>query len=196
MADLTTVARVKTWLNITTTDATRDALLGTILNGVTAAVDRYVGRTLLSATYTDEYVSGDGFTDGLRLKQYPVTTFTTLKQDGATVDASAYTVDLDAGIVYRVGGSSNNWLTDGFGAWNLGRRNFQATYTAGYTTAPEDLQNAAIKQVALEYKRSGYKGDRIGLSSEVLAGGSTAVYRVDAWAEGVVAVLDTYRRPF
>lgn len=183
MAQLTTVARVKTWLNETATDATRDTLLGTILDGASLAMERYVGRTITSATYTGEKLSGSSCSDALILLHFPVSTFTSLSEDGAALASTDYSVDLDAGIVYRADGST----------WDAGRFNYAATYTAGYATVPEDLQNAAIRQVVLEFKRSGYRGDRTGLFSTVLSDGSTASYRGDTWAEGVREVLDRYR---
>lgn len=193
MGDLTTLASVKAYANISGTDAARDALLEDLIDGASAVMERYVGRTLTSGTYTGEKIDGNAFTDALVLKNYPVTTFTSLSESGTVVSSATYDVDLDTGLIYRVSGSW--WSSDGQTAgWIAGRRNYAATYTAGFTALPEDLVNAANRQVLLEYKRSGYKGDRLGLLATTLPDGGSATYREDEWAEGVLGVLSRYRR--
>ena len=193
MGDLTTLALVKAYANITGTDSGRDAVLEDLIDGASAQMENYLHRIITSATYTSEKIDGNHFTDSLILKNYPVTTFTSLTENGVAVSAATFDVDMDAGIIYRVAGSW--WTSDGVTAgWISGRRIYAATYIAGYTAVPEDLANACARQVILEWKRSGIKGDRIGLVTTQLSDGSTATYSKDAWAEGVQEVLDQYRR--
>lgn len=198
MADLTTVARVKAFLNISVTD--HDTLLGTLLNGVSAAMQAYMDRAIPQATYTDEKIDGSGLSDVLAVRHFPISTATAvvLRQGGAEVATGTYQVDYDRG--HLVLSDGNGWFTQGWGygnggrAWARGRRIYGVDYVGGYATVPEDLQNAAIRQVALEFKRSGAKGDRIGLTTTTLADGTVATYRGEAWAEGVREVMDAYRR--
>jgi hypothetical protein len=192
VADLTTLALVKAYANITGTDSGRDAVLEDLIDGATAAMELYMGRVIGSTAYTSEKLDGTG-NDVLMLRQWPVTTFTSLYEGTTVVDSAYYEVDLAAGLVYAISGSG--WVSDGIGgAWTPGRRNYSANYTAGYAAIPEDIANACVRQVTLEWKRSGIKGDRIGVSSTQLGDGSTAGYRDGQWAEGVEDVMRAYRR--
>mgnify|MGYP000844096789 CR=1 FL=1 len=196
MADLTTVARVKTFLDIS--GSSLDTILGTLLNGASEAMQSYMDRRIPQAAYTGEKLSGSGFTSALCLRHYPVASSPALvlTLNGSTVDSSLYDLDLDTGMIHRVSSAAAAWLTDaedGVPSWPRGKRIYSAAYTAGYATVPEDLQNAAIRQTALEFKRSKPGGDRIGLAGTTLDV-AQGQYLTGPWAEGVQAVMDRYRR--
>jgi hypothetical protein len=65
---LTSLANLKTWLGIST--STDDAVLESAIDRATARIESYVGRQILSRTYT-EWRSGAGV-DEIRLHQWPV----------------------------------------------------------------------------------------------------------------------------
>jgi hypothetical protein len=69
MSDLTTSARFKTYAGITGT--AQDTLIGQLITEVSAAIEQYLRRTLVSTTYKS-WLDGTG-SPLLRLKQWPVT---------------------------------------------------------------------------------------------------------------------------
>jgi hypothetical protein len=69
---LTSLANLKSWLGIST--STDDAVLEKAIDRATARIESYVGRQILSRTYT-EWRSGAGV-DEIRLHQWPVSQVT------------------------------------------------------------------------------------------------------------------------
>ncbi len=67
---LTTLANVKLYLGIPTSNTTDDALLTALINRATAAIQSYTDRTLISTTFRQRY-DGDNSRD-LVLKEYPI----------------------------------------------------------------------------------------------------------------------------
>lgn len=140
---LTSVADVKELLGIDSGDSTKDNLIIRKINQATTLIENYCQRRFASTVYTDvEYDSPDS--DTLVLSQRPVTSFTSLGvRDGpenlsswSTVETQDYFVDTAAGILKL------NFNT--YGAWNR----YRVTYTAGYTTIPADLGEAAATLAA------------------------------------------------
>src|ERR1043166_3681845 len=80
---LSTVANIKLFLGIPSTNVTEDARLGYLLTLATAAITEYLGRNIESTTYT-EYISGNGMRL-LELRQRPVTAVTSV-----TIDPTGY----------------------------------------------------------------------------------------------------------
>ena len=76
--DLTTVEKVRTYLNLTSLDA--DAKLGGLISSSSAWVTSQIGHPILSATYT-ETVNGNG-TTSLVLRRSPVVSVTSVTVDG------------------------------------------------------------------------------------------------------------------
>jgi hypothetical protein len=128
---LTTIARVNGLPGIGT--YTNDQISAAI-NAATAAINNYCNRVLTSATYTGEIYDGND-RDYLYLRQYPITAVASI-----TLDDTALTVttdyEIDTQALYRED------------YWTAGRRNIVVTYTAGYTTIPEDLVMAVTHIVA------------------------------------------------
>lgn len=80
---LTTLANVKSFLNIPATNVQEDARLSYLITLAGAAITEFLGRNLESTTYTD-YYSGNGMRE-LRLRQYPVTAVSRVN-----IDSSGY----------------------------------------------------------------------------------------------------------
>lgn len=122
----------------------QDAYLADLILLVTSEVENYCGRTFASATFT-EYFDGV-FQDSLNLKNYPITSITSIHDDGdrvygdsSLISSSDYVYYADEGIV-----KFDSVLSGG-------NKSVKVVYVAGYATIPSDLKLAIIKRVAAEY---------------------------------------------
>ncbi|HUU98034.1 MAG TPA: phage head-tail connector protein [Phycisphaerae bacterium] len=105
----------------------------------------------------------------------------TVYLDSGGKPKSAYMVDdADAGILYSAGGFMS------------GVRNIVVTYVAGYSTIPNDLENACILWAAATYNRAKQGGE--GFVSETIGGESQTWSLVPMPAE-VRAILDARKVP-
>lgn len=177
MADLTTLANVKTWLKVTTT--TDDALLQRLVSAASDYIQAWLNRDLPQQTYTS-YRDGH---DGTRMmfRNYPVTAVLGVKVDNLTIPAS-------------VNGTNGYVFTDTSIAligyrFTRGMQNVYLNYTAGYTAIPNEIEQACIELVALRYKDR----DRIGLVSKELAGESVTFSQKE-FSDSVESTLKQYRR--
>jgi len=193
MGDLTTLAVVKEQHGIS--GSSYDTLITTVIAGVSIAMERYVGRTLTEATYSDELYSGDGFTDQIVLRNWPVTDTVTfvLKEDNSTITSTNYSVHSDSGIVYPV--------PDYYGqaVWTAGRWNYAITYSAGYdsTTMPADIAMAATDQVRHQLNQIQPTGPNwLGKTGINEATGFSVTLAPHRLLDSVKEILNTYRRRF
>lgn len=125
---LTTIARVRAVSGIGTYT---DDQITIAINSATDAIKHYCNRDLISTTYTNEYYDGNG-RDVLYLRNYPITAIASLTVDDIAITSAEYLIE-DQGL-FRIGG----W-------WSSGRRNIKITYTAGYTSIPDELATIASK---------------------------------------------------
>jgi len=185
---LTSLDRVKTDEGISA--ATWDTQLSRIIQGVSKAMQNWMRRDIVDTTYTDEVHSGDGWTNAIILKHRPVTSTTTMvvKEDDVTVSTSYYTTDTDAGIIYTVDGY---WDTN---SWTSGRRNYKVTYSAGFTSVPEDIAMACTDQVRHEFHQTQAAGNRLGLSASTEATGGSSDYLPSSFLPSVLEIMARYRR--
>lgn len=132
---LTNVADVKESLGIT--NNSKDNLIIRKINAATDMIENYCGRRFASTVYTDETYDIEGGRT-INLNNYPVISFTSLSErdtsqninSWTTVNSEFYFVDTDAGIVELLYGMISGW------------QRYKVTYTAGYTTIPNDLAEA------------------------------------------------------
>ena len=119
--DLTTVEKVRTYLNLTSLDA--DAKLGGLISSSSAWVTSQIGHPILSATYT-ETVNGNG-TTSLVLRRSPVVSVTSVTVDGDAVPLRA--TSTDSGYSVRDGSLDlvGHYFTEGV-------QNVVVVYRAGY----------------------------------------------------------------
>ncbi len=183
-AFLTTLARVKTDHGID--EATWDAQLNRLIQGKSAAMQSWAGRTFVDTTYTDEVHSGDGWTDTIILNHRPITGTETfvLKLDDSAVDSDDYTTDIDAGLVQIVDANTT-----------AGTRNYKATYSAGYTSIPEDLAMACTAEVRHEFNQSHPSvTNRLGIESSADASGGGTTYVPGGFLPSTLEIMRPYRR--
>jgi uncharacterized phiE125 gp8 family phage protein len=176
---LTLLPDVKAFLKIAIT--TDDDLLQGLINACSTAIERYCRRKFKSQTYTNEFYDGTGYKT-LNLKNYPVSNVSSVSIDGVVLSSSNYVCKTDTGVLARKGPSlpglrvNSNWPE---GDWNI-----QVTYTAGYTTIPDDLELACKMFVA-----SIYKADIAAFSTTFNEG---FVFKADAIPVQVKLMLQPY----
>lgn len=194
--DLTTAARVKAHLELTT--SVGDALIGQLIPAVSSAVERYLGYSRAGGaqkaarTETYDVCEGDSV---IWLRSFPVdlaASFTVKNvvdrnfAAATAVDDDLYSVDATLGRIV-------------FDRWGLvaGPNVLQVAYTAGLDTTPggvvtnyPDVATAVDLQVAFLYKRK----DTLGLGSFSAEGGSVSFLNPDGLLKEVKTILDPLRR--
>jgi hypothetical protein len=187
MADLATVAAVRQYLGIESSEA--DEELGIYLSAASARFVRETGRTFAAAPRTEvfsgEFIGGAGQFGVLGttriLNASPVASVQSVKVDGET-------------IPQRPAVGSSGWVLDGDrivldGYWfNSGILNCEITYTPALADVPADVFLAVVELAALHYK---YK-DRVGIMNSSQAG-ETTTFQTLTLPESVRSVIDLYR---
>lgn len=118
--DILTLAEGKAALRQGTVTA-NDTDIELLITAASTIIDRGVGP-VVRRTITNEVHDGEG--QMLQLEWWPVSTVTTVIEDGITLAPSAYHADLDRGQVWRR-------LSDWDYPWEVGRANVAFTYIAG-----------------------------------------------------------------
>lgn len=181
MSDLTTVAKVKTYGGITV--STDDALLATLVTAASLAVENYLGRTILSASYV-AVMDGNG-ASLLPLPQYPITAISYVKINGLAQKVTSSFAD--GGYSFR--GRSVYFPGEG-NVFKCGLGNVEVSYTAGFSTVPTDIDQAVCEVVMTNYKTK----DQLGWSSKSLAGETISVnISLDAYSKRTQKALDAYK---
>ncbi len=172
-------------------NATNDTVIEYIINAVSQEFSTYADRAFISTVYTALKLDGPGGTE-LYLPNWPVTTLTSIAEDGVTltVDADFY-ADLTRGVLSK---ARWNWpWYDMAATWTTKNQGILVTYTAGYvqaTTLPADLKLAALKEIARQYQVFITKAN--GVASSSVSGSSSSAATPDRpeWME----VVSRYRR--
>jgi hypothetical protein len=190
---LTDVASVKESLGIASSVTTYDNLITRKINQATLAIENYCGRRFASTVYTDEDYNGTQI-DQIVLKNRPVigtpvleVRDTTLNEDDfTTVEATLLFTNANAGILdldFRA-----------IGRW----RRYRVTYTAGYTTIPEDLAEACVSLACFYYNEA--DSSSVGVSSKQEGqrkitysnGSSPQTFKTIMQQLGIDGIIDSY----
>ena len=174
---LLTVAEVKTYLAITSTDATRDTYItNEIIPGAQSTLDGYLNRTLESAERT-EYVDYSNIQivreNRIILNHYSVTAISTLKYYDSDKELTEL-LEGDDTIVNSV--LIEHKSIKVFKSYYLGEKTWQVVYTAGYTTStlPAVLKKALKRICAYDFREGYYLGQKtLMLESKSSSGGVT-----------------------
>lgn len=137
---------VKNYLNIKGSDSVMDNLLEGLIVRVTESFEKYCGiKQFKSQTYT-EYYDGNGERE-LFVNNVPLTSISEINEDTDWVFGSDTTIGSDE---YAIMDECRITMKSEY--FTQGIRNFKITYTAGYSTIPNDLKQAAIMEVVRIYK--------------------------------------------
>jgi len=154
-----------------------------LINAASARANTITKRKLASREYTDLILDGNG-ADMLLLPQWPVTVITEIRIDSARDFGDDTVLDSDE---YGSYGDGRVFI---LGYLPSARRCVMVTYTAGYVTVPDDLQDAVIEAIAYTWKRT--KSRSIGTRSTT-ADGVTTQYEIDIPIPAM-RVFETYRK--
>lgn len=188
LIDLTTVAIVKDTIGIPVVDTTQDTKLDRIVSAASRRIMGFCDRRFIEETYTDVY--NGRRSDTLLLKQFPVSSITSIHIDAESTFGASTLVDATE---YKILHSSLAVMISGR-RFDVGVANIQVIYTAGYLFAniPEDLQDCANRLVEYMYQMEEER--RIGLLSKGKQGENTS-YVLDI-PEFIQTGLMPYKRPY
>lgn len=178
MADLTTVANVKSWAQINGSGS--DASLGRLVTSASTWISDVTSRNYASQAIS-EIRDGTGGTE--MLLSGPVVSITSLTI--ATIVIPAQPADGQAG--YFLAGDVLSLYSYTFTA---GRKNVRVSYTAGYASTPGDIEQACIEMVVSAYRR-GQRGPDLQSRS---ASGQGHSWSLEDMPNSVRKVLDRYSK--
>lgn len=190
---LTTVSDVKESLGISSGDHTKDNLITRKINQATRVIENYCDTHFLNDTTYTEYYDSNVYHRDLVLRNRPVVTFTSLQARTTTtndntfqtIDTKLYFVDNEAGVV--------KFLDVFWGDW----QQWKIVYTAGYSTIPEDVAEAAAT-LASYYVQNPASGAKVTQQKE----GQREVHYQQMGSNNLIkdlgldAVLDAYAQQY
>lgn len=149
----TTVDKVRVFLNKTSLDVTETATVNLLIPMIDGVIKNYCGWNIEAKDYTNKKFSGNG-TDTLDLRVFPINSLTALTIDSVN-KLSVVSINSEDGELYFANSS---------GTFTEGTLNITATFNAGFTTTPDDLNFVAAWMVAENYKR--ITEEAIGIESQ------------------------------
>lgn len=180
MADLTTLATVKEYLDIESADSSSDSLLERLIAASSRQAETYCNRVFEIADYSETY---DGnASDILFLKNSPIVSVASLWIDSESVAAQDFKI-------------YDDYLRLVSELFTPGELNVSVSYSAGYydpqaESPPSDVEDACIQLVAFKFNLRGAEGleqRRVNQTAESFAGAAIPL--------SVAIILDKYRRP-
>lgn len=214
--DLTTLAAVKAWLSLTSTtddQVVQDCITAASLYWLHATglgpqdLTNPTASPLNSVVPYSEVYDGSG-SNRLFLRNRPIVAVSSLSIGAIAIQASSgvnvpgYVIDGTRKSISLRGGFgppvSGQLLRVGFANLRGNDRGFgndvqgvAVAYTAGYSATPFDVEMACRQQVALNYKRRGWIGQR---SQSMAQGAGTISYESWEIPPSVQSVMDRYKR--
>lgn len=184
---LVTLANYKAYLKIG--DTSQDTNLTVLQSAVEKRIKNFLNRDLESATYTDEYYTGKG-TNKMVLRQYPITSVTTIKRyDGISGSSEVWTtlvaltdydrlvLDTEACYINLDNGQFESGVDN----------NYKITYVAGYSSIPDDIQMACKELLKVTWDNSPINQNRLGfLSASSNAGSGSENLNIDPEIENKI----------
>jgi hypothetical protein len=137
---LTTLANFKAWLNITSSDPARDALITRLIEGESAIIENELNRTFTAQTFQE--VRDGGGAGASRLKMVfafdPVSTVSYVSIDGVEITASPDGGLRGAGYAFD---DSAIWLAPTtVGGFTRGQSNVVLRYVGGFLVLPYNVR--------------------------------------------------------
>ena len=193
---LTTLDRVKLELGITT-EASDDLLRAKILEA-SSDIEAQCQRNFAAQGMTERFWGDPGCAEYFSLRQYPVTSVTSVTVDDVAVDSDEYRLDAETGLLYRLDASGYpciwQWCKD-----------VVIVYAGGYAMPESESPNLpASLQAACVLLMNSYwssRGRDPALRAEDIPGLGSATYWVGAVGESgqlppeVMSRISPFRRP-
>lgn len=189
-------AEFKEYSSIPAGVTAHDALITSLSTMISAAVDKYLRRTVEAATITETH-SGTG-KDRIRVLSPPIRTLTTVHSsqnqtwDASTlVAANLLLTDEGAGVIYRKPQLNPElWPLDK-PIFPQGTLNIRIVYDGGFAAVPEDLKLAAMMWARAVFDRR----RAMGVVSRSVAGASESFEQATV-PKMIRPFLDQYRMPY
>jgi len=182
--DLTTLANVKTALEITGTDD--DTYLESLIDRVSTIIESYCDREFDSQTLT-EIFDGTG-TEDYQTEEYPIDSITSLSYRTTTLNEDNWqTIESEYYHFYEDQGSVHY-----MNKFKEGVKNYKLVYVAGYSDIPDDLEQAAIDMISYYYNKrqsKNVKSESIGDYSITYAKSENVIDDL-----GLDVILDKYKK--
>lgn len=149
--DLTTLAAVKTALEVTGSDD--DAFLSDLIERASGFIAAWCNRVFARETVEETFrLSRPAY--HVQLARWPVASIATISEAGTALTSAEWEMDASTGTLYRLGSSDNRCT---FPAAKI-----VVSYTAGYLlpgdagrTLPAEVEGACIALVSLAYHQKG-----------------------------------------
>lgn len=182
--DLTTLANVKQWLKVTTTND--DALLSSLITSASQYIETYCDREFVPQTFT-EIRDGKG-TKSMQFAHYPVTAVSLVLLGSLEIAPAPQMGDIGwPGTGYTF---TDTLITlRGYFFW-ADVANVELVYTAGYNPMPADIVQAANELVGLRYRQR----DHIGLTGSTSVDGQHIGYDDSALTPALATLLAQYKK--
>lgn len=177
-SDLTTLANVKQWLNVSIN--TDDLLLTRLITATSGFIQSYLNRQLISQIYIENRSGNNG--NLMLFANYPATAVSAVTIDGTAIPSAP---DVKT-AGYRF--DSVSIFLNGY-AFTRGFNNCVLSYTAGYSSIPLEIEQACFELIGLRYKER----DRIGHVSKSLGGETVAFVQKDM-TDDVKTILKNYKK--
>jgi hypothetical protein len=183
-ATLCSLEEVKNFLGQKGAVAEDDDLIESLCERITSIFSNWCGiSSFTPATYT-EYHNGNG-TQYIFPNNIPITSITSIYLDDDWVFGSD--TMFPNSLSYKV--VDNRYIVMRDDILTTGEQNVKIIYTAGYSTIPEDLKQAAIEEVSRKFRRR----KEIDLASKSVEGG-TVNFVKDELLKSTKDILLKYKR--
>lgn len=184
---LITVAEFKSYIGQSTGSTSNESRYEDLINQASIRFNTITRRKLKGRSIT-EYRDGDSSQE-LYTNEWPIESVSTNISIWVDIDRN-YTTDTKVDstniIIYSTKGQIK-LKNDSFSA---GDQSVKMTYTAGYSTVPEDLKYACKEYCRLMWKREA--SNQIGIKSQSVEGGTVTYEQDMPWS--VRRILDYYKR--
>lgn len=166
-----------------------NGVVESLINRASAWANQYTGRLLKSRAHT-EYQDGPCGGDHIILRQFPVTSLTSVHDD--PLRAFGASTQVAAGDIYLDAENGTVELLNGV-ALTSGKASVKIVYTGGYAAAsiPADIQEAVLIYMGHAYRRE-YLDQKFGVSSETI-GDRTTTYSKSDVPDKAKTLLAPYR---
>lgn len=176
----TTLANLKNFLGVSINDTSKDTLYELLIESCTEAAEKYLGRNIVARTITEEPHDKQGSkTKYLQVRQYPITSITTILEDGQTLDSAILKLDKYNGIIKK----PTNWK-------GVVLITYIAGLAANTASVPKNIQLAIwqwVKEILSLQENCNIKG-------ETLGDYSVSYYEEHAIPTQVAMLLEGYKR--
>lgn len=191
MADLITLAEYKEVEGISSPK--EDLRLSTLVPSVSQLVKTYCANSLVDFYSTNkvETFNIDWQTHVVQLTESPVNTIVSVEkrdsitEDYVTVASTDYYLDTATDSVLYVLGAN-------YRSWPRGAGAVKVTYTAGYSSCPQDLKLAVVDLITY-YLRDEHKERKTLGGASIQNQGSTSLKDSVAFPDHIKRVLDLYK---